>query len=101
MVRAPVRRVDLLTGAFSSYQVHISEIPILSSFQFFYLLSISEHGKSPVCFCISVVEERTCLFNSFSLEEVGYAVLRLFFFVPSLQHPSTSFVSILPKTDTI
>jgi hypothetical protein len=49
MFRAPVHRVDLLTGAFSSYQVHISEIPILSSFQYFYLLSISEHGKSPVC----------------------------------------------------
>jgi hypothetical protein len=49
MFRTPVRRVDLLTGAFSSYQVHINEISILSSFQFFYLLSISKYGKSPVC----------------------------------------------------
>jgi hypothetical protein len=32
-------------------------------------------------FCISVVEERTCLFNSFSSEELGSAVLRLIFFL--------------------
>jgi hypothetical protein len=38
------RRVNLLTGAFSSNEVHISEIFILSSiFPVFYLLSVSEH----------------------------------------------------------
>jgi hypothetical protein len=42
--QAEHRRVDLLTGAFSSNEVHISEISILSSiFPFSYLMSVPEH----------------------------------------------------------